>query len=133
MLAWIRLTLGLTSDEAAAIITACGTVIAAILLLIVALIPILVSIRRKTTAAATHAKEAADQVGNDHTTNMRVENDERHAETLRLLGELGSQMRTESRRNGRRFAHMDRRIDRMADRLEVVEDTVPRPLVRRKR
>lgn len=64
-------------------------------------IPLLVNIRR-------HAAQASDQLANSHTTNMRDENDQRHAAEMRLLRQQG------------------RRLGRIETRLKIVETTQQR-------
>ena len=66
-------------------------------------------------------KRAADEVSNDHNTNLRDD-----------LDKLTTLVRTTDRRNGRRVAQVNRRVDKLVDRLDLVEDTIdPRTLRRR--
>ncbi|WP_157156266.1 DUF2746 domain-containing protein [Diaminobutyricimonas sp. LJ205] len=62
-----------------------------------------------------HAKAARAQVENSHSTNLREEADERHDENRRLLMHL---VRTSDDQAGR--------LERMEERLGVVEDTIPK-------
>lgn len=124
---------GLSSDEVSAIIVACGGVIVGLLALIGVAIPFLVSLLRRTKRVEAHTKETVEQVSNDHSTNFRVENDERHAETTAALAKLDATIRSNDRRAGRRNAATNRRIDKLADRLDVVEENTIDPRTIRRR
>ena len=91
-----------------AIIAAMAVIIAA---LIAAVFPVLFSIRR-------HAKVTREEVTNDHDTNLRVEADERHAQNVKAIASL-------RRLVYRQGTSINGRIDRITDRLEIVEDTIP--------
>lgn len=110
----------MTDSTAAAVIGACAILGAAVLALIAVLIPLLLSTRR-------HAKNAAEQVTNDHPTNLRVELDERNAEYVSGIDDVKGMIRSNDRRNGRRFAAVGRDIKSLERRIGLVEDTIPRP------
>lgn len=118
----------------AAFVAIVGAQSAIIVALITIGLPLLVSTRRSarraddastTAATASHraaeaATTAATEIANDHPKNVRDDLDDKHGEIMRTL-----------RAHGRRFGRIDDRVDRIARRLEVVEDTVPHPRRRR--
>jgi len=113
------------SDAVAiALITACGVVVAAA----IAALPLLLSIRKAAKSGARDAAVARNQVENDHKTNMREEGDERHEQNAQAAAEM---LRLQ-RANARRLGGIDRRMKRVEYRLDIVEDTIPRPPRRNK-
>lgn len=97
------------------IVSLIASIIGAAAVVLAAVFPLLISTHRRASRAATDSAATREQVTNDHTKNMRVENDERHAAIMRKLTTHG---RTLTRNTGR--------IDRIMTRLEIVEDTLPR-------
>lgn len=93
-------------------------VIAALSAVLVALIgvglPLLASARK-------HAKQANEQVTNDHPTNLRVEQDERHTANVSRLGRLERKVTDQGKSIGKIAAHLG------------IEDTIPNAPNRRAR
>jgi hypothetical protein len=77
-------------------------------------LPMLVSARK-------HAKQANEQVTNDHATNLRVESDERHSENASRLGRLERKVTDQGRAIGKIATHLG------------IEDTIPNTPNRRAR
>ncbi len=68
------------------------------------------AIRAHAASAAADAREARDQVANDHTTNLREESDERHTENTTTLREVLRLQRSAARTNARRFRSLEARM-----------------------
>jgi hypothetical protein len=84
-----------------------------------------VLVQRGNTHARRASRDAARarvQLENDHTTNLREEGDERHAENGSKLDQLIRDMggiRSDIRR-------LSRRDDTLSDRLDTLSDTIPK-------
>jgi uncharacterized coiled-coil DUF342 family protein len=100
--------------------------------------------RRDVQQVASDAREVKEQVKNSHTTNLREENDERHAEVVgelkairrtqtkhsNQIGELQSTQRGMKRDIGRLAdsdAEQVREDHRLGERITELEKTGPRP------
>jgi hypothetical protein len=105
----------MSDSTAAAVIGACAILGAGVLALIAVLLPLLLSTRK-------HARAAAEQVTNDHATNLRVELDERNRTYVTELASVKGMIRGSDRRNGRRFAAIGRDIKTLKTRLDTVEE-----------
>ncbi len=91
------------------LVTLLAAIIGGEALVLGAAVPLMFSTRK-------HAREASTQVSNDHSTNLRVELDERHQDDLRWRTGLG-----------KRLDGIDGRIDRLSDRVTSVDErTLPR-------
>lgn len=85
-------------------------------------IAILGLLSRRTGKAAKDTKETREQVVNHHDTNMRVENDSRHSETMEWFAALSGKMD----RQGRRLDRVTFRLDTVEQQVEKVIDNVSR-------
>lgn len=85
-------------------------------LLVATVLPLLFSTRKYAKKTSADAAETRYHVSNDHTANLREENDERHAEVMRLL-----------RSHGRTLGKHGRQMRRIEQRVGLVEDTIPKP------
>lgn len=93
-----------------AIVAACGGVMVALL-----------------NRTRQHSKAIRDQVENDHSTNLRVEADDRHAELVHRIEGIASDVRGIRRDLGRHADHLGRH----EERLDYLERTQPPPKKRR--
>lgn len=131
----------MSDSTAAAVIGACALLGAAVLALIGVLLPVLLSIRRKASAAEQHAAVAADGITNDHDKNLREELDERHAENAAAIAaatiqvaHVAAAVRSADKRNGRRWADIRRELRELREHVvEIDERTSPPPIRRRTR
>lgn len=103
--------MNLSEDSITAIFSAA---MGALAIVIAAALPLLISTHRRVKQSAEDSAATREQVTNDHTTNLRVESDERHAEVMEILGLTGKAIERNTRR-----------IDALGVRIDVVEDTYP--------
>jgi len=84
--------------------------------------------RRKLDRIDRNAAITRDNVANDHETNMREENDERHEVNVKVLHEIKSAIggiRDQLRHLTEADLILTRRADRQAEKLEELERTNP--------
>lgn len=96
---------------------------------LVALLPLLLSTRKKVTAAAVDAKAARAQVENSHTANFRDDHDEKHGEVMDAIKRVDRRVENVeadlrgARRDIGRLADADMRHD---ERIHDLEKTQPK-------
>lgn len=101
-------------------------------LVLVAVLPVLLSTRKKASAAATDAKAAREQVQNSHTVNFRDDHDTKHGEVMAAIARVDQRVvNVESdmrgmRRDIGRLADADARHDERIHDLERTQPQTPK-------
>lgn len=115
----------LSPDAEVEAIRALGIVLGALVTVFGSItLALLARTRTHAKRASLSAASADEQVSNEHSTNLREEQDVRHAELMGLVREVRTEQRASDRRNAKRFSRLERRVN-------VVEDTLPHPNRRR--